>query len=135
MAIATTRQSGTQSSPASGIVKLRRALATADPAFTFAPGPAANTLVGQSADGLARVELVGNRATLVLPTSGQGELTMAQVVYTRQFLAIAAPDISTQPWLFEALRAAQRNQPLPAKAPITLSAEAGALSVTVTAQP
>ncbi|MBD2234266.1 hypothetical protein [Phormidium tenue] len=116
---------------------LQTALATAEPAFTFAPGPNART-VGRSADGLATVELGGDRATLVLPRSPQDKtLTMAQVVYANQFLALAAPETATQPWLLESLRDVQRNQPptIPAEAPVTLSTGAESLSITVVTEP
>ena len=122
---------------ASAASDLQTALANTEPAFTFAPGPA-NRTVGRSADGLATVELAGDRATLRLPRSETGAaLTMAQVVYTNQFVALAAPDAAAQPWLLDALRAAQRNQaaPIPAGAPITVSAEPAALSITVTTDP
>ncbi|MBW4485219.1 MAG: hypothetical protein KME14_22000 [Tildeniella torsiva UHER 1998/13D] len=116
---------------------LQTALAAAEPAFTFAPGPNART-VGRSADGLATVELGGDRATLVLPRSPQDKtLTMAQVVYANQFLALAAPEAAAQPWLLESLRNVQRNQPptIPAEAPVTLSAGAESLSITVVTEP
>ncbi|MGB3135916.1 MAG: hypothetical protein WBG38_10185 [Nodosilinea sp.] len=114
---------------------LQTALATAEPAFTFAPGPAATT-VGRSADGLATVELSGSQATLVLPRLGD-ELTMAQVVYARQFVALTAPDATGQPWLLEGLRAAQSDRPplMPADAPVTLSAGSDTLSIAVTTAP
>ncbi len=136
-AVALTRQGQNSSgpAPASPMISLQRALAATDPAFTFTP--VGDALVGLSEDGLARVELVGNRATLILPTDGQGDLTMAQVVYAHNFVAIAAPGAQDQPWLFEGLRAVQRNQPptLPADAPITLSAGAETLAITVVAEP
>lgn len=115
---------------------LQTALAAAEPAFTFAPGP--NGIVGRSADGLATVELGGDRATLVLPRSEQGSpLTMAQVVYANQFLTLAAPETAAQPWLLEGLRDVQRNQPptLPADAPVILSAAPESLTITVVTEP
>lgn len=126
---------------APSIADLSQALAAGDLAFTFAPGPAPNTLVGQSADGLATVELTSRRATLVLPRSPQGELTMAQVVYVQQFVAIAAPaaapaaapDTAPQPWLVEGLRQVQgdRSPTLPPYAPVSFSAGPRSISVTV----
>lgn len=116
---------------------LQTALAAAEPAFTFAPGPNART-VGRSADGLATVELGGDRATLILSRSPQDKtLTMAQVVYANQFLALAAPDANSQPWLLESLRNVQRSQPptIPAEAPVTLSAGAESLTITVVTEP
>ncbi|MBW4461810.1 MAG: hypothetical protein KME47_16445 [Nodosilinea sp. WJT8-NPBG4] len=116
---------------------LQTALATAEPAFTFSPGPNART-VGRSADGLATVELVSDRATLVLPRSPQGKTpTMAQVVYASQFLALAAPEANSQPWLLESLRNVQRNQPptIPSEAPVTLNAGAESLTITVMTEP
>lgn len=116
---------------------LQKALTDAEPAFTFAPGPDARTL-GRSADGLATVELTGDRATLVLPRSPQGKtLTMAQVVYASQFVALAAPEANGQPWLLESLRNVQHNQPptIPSEAPVTLSAGAESLTITVTTEP
>ena len=113
---------------------IQAALAASDLAFRFTPGSAANSAVGKSADGLATVELVGDRATLVLPRTAQDtSLTMAQVVYARQFLALAAPGASAQPWLLESLRTAQSNQPqpVPTDAPVTLSVGPGSLSITV----
>jgi hypothetical protein len=116
---------------------LASALAAAEPAFSLVPGPAPNTWVGQSEDGLARVEVAGNRASLTLPRSPQGDLTMAQVVYAQHFLAIAAPDIDPQPWLIAELRNAQSNaqsiaQPaLSAAAPVAIGAEPEALTLTV----
>ncbi len=116
---------------------LQTALAAAETAFTFAPGSADST-VGRSADGLATVELTSNRATLVLLRSPQGKtLTMAQVVYADQFLALAAPDANSQAWLIESLRDVQRNQPptIPSEAPVTLSAGAESLTITVMTKP
>lgn len=116
---------------------LQTALATAEPVFTFSPSSNART-VGRSADGLATVELEGDRATLVLPRSPQDKtLTMAQVVYANQFLTLAAPETATQPWLLESLRNVQHNQPptIPAEAPVTLSAGAESLSITVVTEP
>lgn len=115
---------------------LQKALASAQPAFNFAPGPANRTL-GRSADGLATVELAGDRATLVLPRGNGDSLTMAQVVYARQFVALAAPEAAAQPWLLDALRAAQRAQPplIPAGAPVTVSAEPETLAITVVTDP
>ncbi|MBD1876739.1 hypothetical protein H6F75_24950 [Nodosilinea sp. FACHB-131] len=116
---------------------LQTALAAAEPAFTFSPGPNAGTL-GRSADGLATVELVSDRATLVLPRSPQGKtLTMAQVVYANQFVALAAPEANSQPWLLESLHNVQRNKPLtiPSEAPVTLSAGAESLTITVMTEP
>ncbi len=116
---------------------LQKALASAQPAFTFAPGSTNRTL-GRSADGLATVELAGDRATLLLPRSENGAaLTMAQVVYANQFVALAAPEAAAQPWLLDALRAAQRSQPpsIPAGAPVSVSAEPDALSITVVNDP
>jgi hypothetical protein len=115
---------------------LQTALAAAEPAFTFAPGP--NGTIGRSADGLATVELGGDRATLVLPRSEQGStLTMAQVVYANQFLTLAAPESTAQPWLLEGLRDVQRNQPptLPADAPVILSAAPESFTITVVTEP
>ncbi|MBD1915475.1 MULTISPECIES: hypothetical protein [Cyanophyceae] len=116
---------------------LQTALAAAEPAFTFSPGPNART-VGRSADGLATVELGRDRATLVLPRSPQGKtLTMAQVVHANQFLTLATPETATQPWLIESLRNVQRNQPpaIPAEVPVILSAGADSLSITVVTEP
>lgn len=116
---------------------LQTALTNAELPFAFSPGSNART-VGRSADGLATVELGGDRATLVLPHRPQGKtLTMAQVVYANQFLALAAPETSDQPWLIESLRNAQRNQPstIPAEAPVTLSAGPESLAITVVTQP
>lgn len=108
-------------------------LQTALSAFTFAPGDTGT--VGRSADGLATVELVGNQATLVLPRR-DASLTMAQVVYAQQFVALTTPE-ATAPWLLEGLRAAQgdRPQPLPADVPVTLSIEPETLSITATTAP
>ncbi|MGF1518041.1 MAG: hypothetical protein ACFCVB_09585 [Nodosilinea sp.] len=120
--------------PATATADLQAALAASDLAFTFTPGSAANSAVGKSADGLATVELAGDRATLFLPRTAQNtSLTMAQVVYARQFLALAAPGASAQPWLLESLRTAQSDQPqpVPADAPVTLSVGPGSLSITV----
>ncbi len=119
--------------PATATADLQKALAASDLAFTFT-STAANSAVGKSADGLATVELAGDRATLVLPRTAQDTaLTMAQVVYAQQFLALAAPGASAQPWLLESLRTAQSSQPqpTPADAPVTLSVGPGALSITV----
>ncbi|MEA5450480.1 hypothetical protein VB780_18005 [Leptolyngbya sp. CCNP1308] len=116
---------------------LQAALVAAEPAFTFAPGPSART-VGQSADGLATVELGSDRATLVLPRPEPGAaLTMAQVVYANQFLTLAAPDTNSQPWLLESLHNVQRNQPptIPTNAPVTLSAGPESLTITVVTEP
>jgi hypothetical protein len=136
-AIATTHQVKAGSGPASAAVNLPKALANAQPAFTFTPGPAPHTLLGQSADSLARIELTDHRATLILPRSQPGALTMAQVVYARQFLAIAAPQSATQPWLLESLRDLQRNQTpsIPADALITLDAGSKSLAITVVTGP
>ncbi|PSN14528.1 hypothetical protein C7293_11195 [filamentous cyanobacterium CCT1] len=123
------------SSPAAS--DLQRALASAQPAFTFVPGPANRTL-GRTADGLATVELTGDRATLRLPRSETGAaLTMAQVVYADQFVTLAAPDAAARPWLLDALSAAQRDQssPIPAGATVTVSAELETLSITVITDP
>ncbi len=136
-AIATQRQAnapqGSREGSAPAIADLSRALAAADTAFTFTPGPAPNTLVGQSADGLATVELTSRRATLVLPRSPEGELTMAQAVYVQQFLAIAAPNSAAQPWLVEGLRQVQGDRPptLPPNVAVSLSASSTSVSVTV----
>ncbi len=136
-AIAAQRQANAPSGSREGrppaIADLSRALAAADTAFTFAPGPAPNTLVGQSADGLATVELTSRRATLVLPRSPQGELTMAQVVYVQQFLAVVDPETAVQPWLVEGLRQVQGDRPPtpPPHATVSLSASPTAVSVTV----
>jgi hypothetical protein len=137
-AIATNRQASASPAPAPALTDLQKALATAAPAFTFAPGSVANTVVGQSADGLATVELADNRATLVLPRSQQGDrLTMAQAVYASQFLSLAMPEASAQPWLLESLLNVQSNRPptMPVGAAITLSAEANTLVLTVITQP
>ena len=135
-AIAADRQAAAEpaAAPAPATADLQTALATSDLAFTFTPGSAANSAVGKSADGLAIVELMGDRATLVLPRTAQDtSLTMAQVIYARQFLALAAPAASAQPWLLESLRTAQSDQPqpVPADAPVTLSVGSGSLSITV----
>ncbi|MBD2110698.1 MULTISPECIES: hypothetical protein [Cyanophyceae] len=128
-----------KASPDGGTVAsdLQKALTAAEPSFSFSSGPA-NRTVGQSADGLATVELTSDRATLVLARSEQGSaLTMAQVVYANQFLSLAAPETAAQPWLLEGLRDVQRNQPptLPADTPVTLSAAPDALTITVVAEP
>ncbi|PZV08028.1 MAG: hypothetical protein DCF32_05735 [Leptolyngbya sp.] len=129
------KASPTASAPT--VSALQTALAAAEPAFTFSPGTNART-VGRSADGLATVELGGDRATLVLPRSEQGSaLTMAQVVYADQFLTLVAPESAAQPWLLEGLRDVQRNQPpnLPADAPVILRAAPESLTITVVTEP
>ncbi|MBE9113279.1 hypothetical protein IQ273_28280 [Nodosilinea sp. LEGE 07298] len=127
--------SATPRSPA--VSNLQDALASVEPAFTFAPGPGVSVL-GRSVDGLAAVELAGDRATLVLPRGEQGNsLTMAQVVYANQFVALAAPNVAAQAWLLDGLRAAQNSQPLPIPAgtPITFSIEPETISITVVTDP
>ncbi|MGG6239065.1 hypothetical protein ACQ4N7_10535 [Nodosilinea sp. AN01ver1] len=137
-AIAGDRMAEASPAPSSPAARdLQTALASTEPAFTFAPGPA-SSVRGRSADGLATVELAGDRATLRLPRSENGAaLTMAQVVYANQFVALAAPEAAAQPWLLDALRAAQRNQPLPipAGAPVAVSAEPETLAITVVSDP
>ncbi|WP_017299833.1 hypothetical protein [Nodosilinea nodulosa] len=137
-AIASDRQAKANSTPKPPTASdLQTALAASESAFTFTPGPA-NRTVGHSADGLATVELTGDRATLVLPRRANStSLTMAQVVYASQFLALTAPEAAAQPWLLEGLRAAQsdRPRPLPASAPITLSTDPEALSISVVTEP
>ncbi|WOD38167.1 hypothetical protein [Nodosilinea sp. E11] len=130
-AIALARQAVAR--PAAALADLQQALAASDPAFTFTPDPAGR-LVGQSADGLATVELAGDRATLVLPRSDQGALTMAQVVYANQFLALTAPEAANQPWLLTGLRDVQGDRPvtLPVSAPVTLRTQAQAIEIMVT---
>lgn len=116
---------------------LEKALAASKSAFTFTPGPD-NRTVGRSADGLAIVELAGDRATLILPRHNDGaSLTMAQVVYASQFLALTAPETATQPWLIEHLRAAQGNRPQRSSegAPITLSTNPETISISVVTVP
>ncbi len=118
---------------ATATTDLQNALAASELAFTFTPGTA-DRAVGKSADGLATVELAGDRATLVLPRTAQDtSLTMAQVVYAQQFLALADPHASAQPWLLESLRTVQSSQPqpIPAAAPVTLSVGPETLSITV----
>ncbi|WP_035986993.1 hypothetical protein [Leptolyngbya sp. KIOST-1] len=114
---------------------LQMALAAAQPGFSFAPGPNAST-VGRSADGLASVELTSDRATLVLPRpQASAPLTMAQMVYAHQFVALTAPDVD-QPWLLDSLRAAQSDRPLPpSPAAIALSTRPEALAITVGLDP
>ncbi len=121
---------------------LQTALSAAPIPFTFAPGSAAMaasaTVTGRSADGLAAVELAGNRATLVVPRSDQnGALTMTQVVYASQFLAIAAPAAPSQPWLLESLRNVQRDRPptIPVGTPVTVSVGPETLVITTVSQP
>lgn len=137
-AIARDRLSKASPAPSSPAVSdLQKALTSTEPAFTFAPGPASSTL-GRSGDGLATVELASDRATLVLPRSETGaSLTMAQVVYANHFVALAAPEAAAQPWLLDALRAAQRSQPssIPSGAPVTVSAHPDTLSITVVTDP
>ncbi|PSR16273.1 hypothetical protein C8255_18710 [filamentous cyanobacterium CCP3] len=129
-----------KASPALGLAAasdLQKALASTKPAFTFAPG-SASPIRGRSTDGLATVELAGERATLLLPRGENGAaLTMAQVVYANRFVALAAPEAAAQPWLLDALGAAQRNQspPIPAGAPVTISAGSETLSITVITEP
>ncbi|MBE9156889.1 hypothetical protein IQ265_08610 [Nodosilinea sp. LEGE 06152] len=136
-AIARDRQAKASPAPNSPAASdLQKALVNAQLAFTFTPGTANRTL-GRSVDGLATVELASDRATLVLPRSDGASLTMAQVVYANQFVALAAPGAAAQPWLLDALRAAQRNQspPIPAGAPVAISAEPETLSITVVTAP
>lgn len=136
-AIARDRLAKASPSPSTATSALQTALAAAKPSFTFS-SDAANRTVGQSADGLATVELTGDRATLVLPRSPQNKaLTMAQVVYANQFLTLAAPETATQPWLLEGLRDVQRNQPptLPADAPVIFSTAPESLTITVMTEP
>lgn len=136
--VAATEQASAPPGLPPAMASLQQALAATEPAFTFAPGPAANTFVGQSADGLATIELAGDRASLVLPRSDQGgAITMAQVVYANQFLSIAAPETKAQPWVIEALSNVQsdRSPAIPANIPVTLSAKTGALTITVVAEP
>lgn len=136
-AIAVDRQASAPAVALPATTNLQRALAAAEPTFTFTPGTS-NPAVGKSADGLAIVELTNDRATLILPRSAQGEtLTMAQVVYANQFLALAAPTAWAQPWLLESLRAVQSNQPqvIPAAEPVILNAGPESLSITVVSEP
>lgn len=136
-AIAANRQTAAVPASTTGLATattdLQNALAASDLAFTFIPSTA-DRAVGKSADGLATVELAGDRATLVLPRTAQDtSLTMAQVVYARQFLALAAPAASAQLWLLESLRTVQSSQPqpIPTDAPVTLNVGPGSLSITV----
>jgi hypothetical protein len=121
---------------------LQKALSAAPIPFAFAPSPTAKaattTVTGRSADGLATVELADNRATLVVPRSDQnGALTMTQVVYASQFLAIAAPAVPSQPWLLESLRNVQRDRPptIPVGTPVTVSVGPETLVITTVSQP
>ncbi|HSM81343.1 MAG TPA: hypothetical protein VLS96_06635 [Nodosilinea sp.] len=138
-AVAADRQAKAQpAAPSPETGNLQRALAAADPGFTFAPaGATGGPSVGKSTDGLATVELAANQATLVLPRPSQGDsLTMAQAVYAHQFLSIAAP-ATPQPWLIESLRAVQSadNSAQPSAGPVTLSAGPESVSITVATPP
>ncbi|MGB3202384.1 MAG: hypothetical protein WBA99_15875 [Nodosilinea sp.] len=137
-AIARNRQAQTSgAAQAATVSTLQNALASGKPAFTFVSGPA-NTMLGRSADGLATVELAGDRATLVLPRREPGTpLTMTQVVYANQFVALAAPEATAQPWLSKGLRAAQANQPQSVTVgdPVTVSAKPEAIAIIVVTDP
>lgn len=137
-AIARDRQAQASGAPRAATVSpLQDALASGEPAFTFAPGPD-NRAIGRSADGQATVELTGDRATLVLHRRQPGTaLTMAQMVYANQFVALAAPEATAQPWLLEGLRAAQANQPQSVTIgdPVTVSAKPEAIAITVVTDP